>query len=97
MVARLLAMRPCSCILLFGSRAYGSPNVDSDVDLLVVTPTEEDTFKIAGELHYALSPRDFAVDLIVMTPEMVRQRRRRFDPFFQEITVKGRVLHGSLA
>jgi predicted nucleotidyltransferase len=26
-------------IILFGSHAYGTPNADSDVDLLVVMPT----------------------------------------------------------
>ncbi|MCG3128518.1 MAG: hypothetical protein CHACPFDD_03407 [Phycisphaerae bacterium] len=95
-VDRLSKRLPDCCIVLFGSRAYGTPTSQSDVDLLVVAPSQRDPYVLCGELHRELSPRDFSVDLLVMTPETFRQRRSRFDPFFAELTSKGRVLHGHL-
>lgn len=82
--------------MLYGSHAYGHPTQDSDIDLLVISEGAEERFKVAAELHYALSPRDFGIDLIVMTPAKFHERRKKFDPFFQAITTKGRVLYGAL-
>ncbi|MCC6359365.1 MAG: nucleotidyltransferase domain-containing protein [Phycisphaerales bacterium] len=96
LVERILETRPCTCIVLFGSQAYGQPTADSDVDLLIVSEGAEETFKVAAELYYALSPRDFGIDLVVMTPATFHERRKKFDPFFQEITTKGHVLYGAL-
>ena len=84
------------CIVLFGSHAYGDPRAGSDVDLLVIARTNNGTFAMAGEIYAALSPRSIAIDVVVMTPGMYRQRREGFDPFLREVAAKGRVLHGRL-
>ena len=54
-------------IILFGSFAYGEPNEDSDVDLLVVMPCPNETSQ-AIRIRLALDA-PFPMDLIVRTPK----------------------------
>lgn len=79
-------------IILFGSYAYGIPDRDSDVDLLVVMEFEgraqEQTFKIRRAL-----PRSFPLDLLARRPEELRQRIQMGDFFLREVLEKGIVLY----
>lgn len=61
-------------IVLFGSYAYGKPNQDSDVDLLVVMPEDRRQRRKAVEIREAINA-DFPLDLLVRTPEDIRWRR----------------------
>src|SRR5688500_2598808 len=54
-------------IILFGSYAYGSPDDDSDVDLLVIMPFEGRGRKKSVEIWKKLRPT-FSVDLMLRTP-----------------------------
>ena len=81
-------------IVLFGSQAYGSPDGASDIDLLVVMPFEGKSTHKALEIMRQIKPR-VAVDLIVRTPEDVRQRLALNDYFLKEIMEKGKVLYES--
>lgn len=96
MAQRIAAHLPGCCVALFGSHAYGTPREDSDVDLLVIASTDKGTFSVAGELYGVLSPREIALDIVVMTPDSFRERLSGFDPFLREVVRKGRVLHGRL-
>lgn len=95
-VERIVRRLPDCCIVLFGSHAYGRPREDSDVDLLVIAQTNNGPFTTAGEIYSSLGPRSVAIDIVVLTPEMYRQRRQGFDPFLEEVAGRGRVLHGRL-
>jgi len=79
-------------IVLFGSYAYGMPTVDSDVDLLVVLPFEGKGARKAVEILNTVNP-EFPVDLLVRTPEQVRQRLAWNDFFLREIMEKGKILY----
>jgi predicted nucleotidyltransferase len=59
-------------IILFGSYAYGTPNADSDVDILVIMPARNQRSK-AGRIRWEV-PAPFPMDLIVRTPENLRWR-----------------------
>src|SRR5271167_2737569 len=66
-------------IILFGSYAYGTPNADSDVDILVIMPAYNQGSKarrICSEV-----PAPFPMDLIVRTPENLRWRLAEGDLF----------------
>lgn len=80
------------CIILFGSYAYGTPGADSDVDLLVILPCESKGSSKAVEILNRVNPK-FPVDLLVRTPEQVRQRLAWNDFFLREIMEKGKVLY----
>jgi predicted nucleotidyltransferase len=78
-------------IFLFGSYAYGEPNEDSDVDLLVVMPAKNHITQ-ALRIRRATS-HPFPLDLMVRTPEELAQRLEWGDSFLCEITTKGRLLY----
>jgi len=79
-------------IVLFGSHAYGKPTPDSDVDLLIITSCKEDPLDKAAEIRMSIRPA-FPVDLLVRTPDKVRERLQMGDGFMQEILEKGRMLY----
>ena len=79
-------------IVLFGSYAYGTPTVDSDVDLLVVLPFEGKGARKAVEILDTVHP-EFPVDLLVRTPEQVRQRLAWNDFFLREVIERGKILY----
>jgi len=81
-------------IILFGSYAYGKPAADSDVDLLVIMPCRGNPLHKSLEILRKTRVR-FAVDLLVRTPQDVRQRLAWNDFFLREIIEKGRVLYES--
>ena len=78
-------------IVLFGSFAYGEPNEDSDVDLLVVMPCANEKSQ-AVRIRLALDA-PFPMDLIVRTPEKLCRRMEDNCWFLKEIMGKGKVLY----
>lgn len=81
-------------VVLFGSHAYGSTSADSDVDLLVIMPHAGKGWRKATEIRGRVRPQ-FPLDLLVRTPEQVRERLALGDCFFKEIMEKGKVLYES--
>jgi predicted nucleotidyltransferase len=79
-------------IILFGSYAYGQPNQDSDVDLLVILPFEGLPVYKAIEIRKKLRPT-FSLDLITRTSKQIQQRLDMGDFFIQDILKRGRILH----
>src|SRR3954451_11349497 len=78
-------------IILFGSHAYGTPNADSDVDILVIMPAHNQGSK-ARRIRREV-PAPFPMDLIVRTPETLRWRLEEGDSFLREIVSRGKVLY----
>jgi predicted nucleotidyltransferase len=79
-------------VILFGSYARGEAGPDSDVDLLVILRFEGRSADKSVEIRMKLRP-GFPVDLLVRTPEKVRQRLDMGDLFLQEILAHGKVLY----
>lgn len=79
-------------IVLFGSYAYGKPNQNSDIDLLVVLDTNK-TFHQRIQQLRPLLPKDRPIDLIVLTPKEY-QNAKGINPLVSEIDSKGKVLYG---
>jgi predicted nucleotidyltransferase len=79
-------------IVLFGSHARGDAGDDSDVDLLVIMPFRGPSARMAVEIMMRVRP-PFPVDIIVRTPETVRERVAGGDFFLREALDEGKVLH----
>lgn len=79
-------------IILFGSYAAGTAGADSDVDLLVVLPFEGKTWKTAARIRHSTRPA-FPMDLLVRTPQQIRQRLAMNDMFIRDITQNGKTLY----
>jgi predicted nucleotidyltransferase len=80
-------------IILFGSYAYGQPNEDSDVDLLVVMEHSLRNWQKATEISQEVGYSGFAMDLLVRPEDHVKLRLSEEDPFFGDIITKGVVLY----
>lgn len=79
-------------VILFGSYAYGEPNADSDVDLMVIIPHRRSNVEVATRIRLAC-PRRFPMDLLVRSPAELRRRLKLGDSFLREVIQKGIVLH----
>lgn len=78
-------------VVLFGSYSCGEATENSDVDILVIAPTEERFYeRIATVLR---SVRDLKTGIplspIVLSPKEVRSRVKIGDQFIKEILNKG--------
>jgi predicted nucleotidyltransferase len=79
-------------IILFGSYAYGTPDDDSDIDILVVLPFKGKPMRKALEILSRINP-EIPVDLLARTPEQVEKRISNNDWFMREVFEKGRILY----
>lgn len=79
-------------IILFGSYAYGTPSDDSDIDILVVLPFEGKPTHKALEILKKIDPK-IPVDLLVRSPEQVKERINNNDWFMREVFEKGQRLY----
>jgi predicted nucleotidyltransferase len=83
-------------IYLFGSRAAGNADQDSDVDLLVVVPdTEKSTREIAIEGRRSLWSFEIPFDLIVCTESQFNRYGRVKNTIMNEALCEGRIVYGS--
>ena len=82
-------------IILFGSWAYGTPDTDSDIDLLVVMPFEGSPFRQAGTILNRVIPTVgvLPLDLLVRTAEQLDERLAIGDGFVRDILERGKVLY----
>ena len=81
-------------IIIFGSYAYGKPTKDSDLDLLVIMPSDEPMHKRVLPIRKLL--RDFHIpkDIIVYTPDEVEKWKNVTNAFITSIMKKGKVIYG---
>jgi predicted nucleotidyltransferase len=93
-MAKLLAAYAPQKVILFGSYAYGTPQADSDIDLLIIKETSERHIDRWVTVRRILSDPQRAVPLetFVLTPQEVSHRLARGDQFLKEILEKGEVL-----
>jgi len=70
---RLSVLFPIERLILFGSRARGEAQPNSDYDVLVVVESEIPFVERQGRALLALGRRSFPVDLLVYTPVEVER------------------------
>jgi predicted nucleotidyltransferase len=78
-------------IILFGSYAYGTPHVDSDVDFLVVMAARNE-IDMSIQIRWAVQA-PFPMDLLVRTPKKLQWRLAEGDWFLREVVSQGKVLY----
>lgn len=83
-------------IYLFGSRAYGNPHADSDMDLLVVKKTKKPR-DMKLRMYSVLGDRDIALDLLVYSPDRFNSQLESGNPFLKTVATKGVLLYDAAA
>ena len=91
---RIVASLDPEEVILFGSRAYGTPTAESDVDILVVLETELPRRERAAQVYGAIAGTGIrGVQALVRTPNEIQQALAVGDFFIREIVIRGRVLY----
>jgi uncharacterized protein len=80
-------------IILFGSYAYGTPNSESDVDILVIMPARNELDQ-AVKIRWAVAA-PFPLDILVRTPKRLAWRLKHGDWFLREVMSMGKVLYAN--
>jgi len=82
-------------VILYGSYAYGRPDQDSDIDLLIIKETTErfiDRWVTVQQILTGTHP-SIPVETLVLTPQEMEKRLAIGDQFVEEIINKGEVLY----
>ncbi len=93
MVSRIVRKFKPERIILFGSRARGDAQPDSDFDLLVVMPVAGSKREKSVELGVALHDIRVAKDIIVVTPEEFAWQQNQVGTIAYPAVREGRVLY----
>lgn len=90
---RLVRAAHPELIILFGSRVYGTPKPDSDLDVLVVTNEAHPAGLRALEIQRQAHPFPLSLDVHPHTPDELTHRLRMGDEFIQEIVGRGKQIY----
>ncbi len=96
-VRRLVAEYTPQKVVLFGSYAYGEPDEDSDIDLLIIKDTSERFLERSARVRKVVAGahRRIPFEPIVLTPQELKQRLEIGDQFIAEIFQKGEILYAA--
>lgn len=82
-------------IILFGSHAYGNPNENSDIDLLIVVPeSDEPRYRRASRAYSYLWGIIAPIELIVLTHQEIKQGLDTVTSFISQAVKHGKLLYG---
>lgn len=93
MVKRIREATNPERIVLFGSRARGTARADSDYDLLVIKESDEPRYKRSAPLYTRLADLPVEVEIVVYTPEEVRDWSQVPQAFVSTALREGKVLY----
>jgi hypothetical protein len=82
-------------IILFGSHAYGKPNDDSDIDLLIVIPeSNEPSYRRARKAYGCLWGLTAPAEFVVATQQEIERASKVTASLLNQAIKRGRVLYG---
>jgi predicted nucleotidyltransferase len=93
MVERIVTRFDPVRIILFGSRARGDAQPDSDVDLLVVLEHVEDKHDVSVKVLTALSDMPICKDVLVTTPEEMERPSHAFGSLLRSALRDGKIMY----
>jgi uncharacterized protein len=78
-------------VIVYGSVARGEATIHSDIDLLVVAPSTDKTFRRLSGARAAIRDLSFGIPIspLVLTPDELALRQAQGDAFVREILDTG--------
>lgn len=89
----LLERQGAHAAYLFGSHARGSADPHSDIDLIIVAPSDRPPVDRFLDYLPAIAGADVGVDLFVYTPEEFERMREEGRPFLVYALDGARLIH----
>lgn len=93
MVRRIVERFRPQRIILFGSRARGDATADSDYDLLIIAPSEEERWRRSVPVYNALMGLRAGKDIVWWTEDEIEQWRTVRNHFISSAMREGVVLY----
>jgi predicted nucleotidyltransferase len=82
-------------IILFGSHAYGKPNDDSDIDLLIVlSESDEPRYRREQKAYRYLRGLTAPTELVIATQQEVERASRVPVSLINQAVQRGKILYG---
>lgn len=94
-VRRILTVGRPQQIVLFGSRARGTPRSDSDLDLLILEESDLPRYQRSPRYYHALAGVFPSKDIVVYTPAEVREWAEVPNAFVTAALREGIVLYAN--
>src|SRR5688500_10509412 len=78
-------------VIVYGSVARGEATIHSDIDLFVVAPSDDKTFRRLSDAREAIRDLSFRIPIspLVFTPEEVAERQAQGEAFVCQILADG--------
>ena len=89
----LLVQQAAQAAYLFGSQARGDATPDSDIDVIIVAPSDRPFVDRFHDYMPALLAAEGAVDLLVYTPEEFERLKVEERPFLMHALESARPIH----
>jgi predicted nucleotidyltransferase len=93
MVRRIVEAVDPDRIILFGSAARGEEGAESDIDLLVIAPSDQPRWRRTAPLYRLLAGMGVPKDIVWWTPDEVREWRGVTSHFITTAIREGRVVY----
>ena len=81
-------------IILFGSRAAGTNDEESDYDLAIIYEGDKSKRDVKLDIYRLFIPPGFSMDLVVLTPQEFQSQQNIANTLAREIAEKGVVVYG---
>lgn len=92
-VSRIVSAVHPERIILFGSYAYGKPKDESDLDILVIMPSELPGHKRSVSIYRVLAELLVPIDVVVYTKEEIEEWSEVPQAFITTVLKKGKVIY----
>lgn len=81
-------------VILFGSRAKGSNEKNSDYDILIVKSGIENKREISRKIYRNLLGTNASVDIIIELPEIIEKYKNSVGYIYKNILQEGKIIYG---
>lgn len=80
-------------VIIFGSYAYGQPDENSDLDILVIKHTKIPQFQRAREIRKHLRGLAIPIDIVIYIPQEIDEWKDTQAAFITQIIKNGKVVY----